>query len=95
MPLFAFHCVDKPNSLDIRVATREAHLAYLGGFKDELRLAGPMLGVDDAPVGSILFVELESRAAAEAFAANDPYAQAGLFQTVEITGFRASIGSLG
>ena len=95
MPLFAFHCVDKPNSLDVRVATREAHLAYLGGFKDELRLAGPMLGADDAPVGSILFMELESRAAAETFAANDPYAKAGLFQNVEITGFRASLGKLG
>lgn len=95
MPLFAFRCLDKPGSLDLRVATREAHLAYLGGFADALKLAGPLLGEDDKPIGSALFVELEDRAAAEAFAANDPYAQAGLFASVDITGFRPALGKLG
>ena len=28
MPLFVLHCLDKPNSLDLRMATRQAHLAY-------------------------------------------------------------------
>ncbi len=34
------------------------------------------------------------RAAAEAIAAGDPYAKAGLFESVEIRAFRCAIGEL-
>ncbi len=34
--------------------------------------------------GSVVILDLESRTAAEAFAANDPYAKAGLFEKVII-----------
>ena len=95
MPLFAFHCVDHPGSLELRIATRDAHLAYLAQFKDQVMLAGPLLDADQNPIGSMLFVELADRAAADAFAADDPYAKAGLFMAVEITGFRPSLGRLG
>jgi uncharacterized protein YciI len=89
--LFALICRDKPGALEIRKANREAHLAYArehGGVV----FGGPMLDEDGAMIGSLLALEAEDRAGAEAFAANDPYARAGLFQSVEITGFRKVFG---
>jgi len=35
--------------------------------------------------GSVIILDLENRAAAEAFANNDPYNKAGLFASVTIT----------
>lgn len=95
MTIFAVYCVDKPNSLELRMATREAHLAYVGGFRDQLRLGGPMLNESGDMAGSIIFLEMDSIAQAQAFAADDPYNKAGLFERVDITAFRPSLGKLG
>lgn len=95
MNTYVLMCVDKPNSLDLRMATREAHLAYVRGFADRMPLAGPILDDQDAMAGSIMFLKAESLEAAQAFSANDPYRKAGLFQSVEIRPFRATIGTLG
>ena len=95
MTIFALYCVDKPNSLELRMANREAHLAYVGGFRDQLRLAGPMLDEGGDMAGSIILLEMETLAEAQAFAADDPYNKAGLFERVDITAFRPSLGKLG
>jgi uncharacterized protein YciI len=29
LPLFVLTCLDKPNSLEVRMAAREAHIAYV------------------------------------------------------------------
>ena len=85
--LFAINCTDKENSLELRMATRPAHLAYLNQFAARLVLAGP-LSADGKPAGSLIIVDVESAAAAEAFIADDPYALAGLFATVTMQPFR-------
>jgi hypothetical protein len=95
LPIFAIYCVDKPNALELRMATRETHLEYLRGVGDRLLMAGPLLDAAEAPAGSVLFVEAENPVAAEAFAAEDPYAKAGLFQSVTVTGFRPVFGKFG
>jgi uncharacterized protein YciI len=92
LPIFALYCVDKPNSLELRMATREAHLEYVRSVGERLLMAGPLLDAAEAPAGSVLFVEAENLAAAQAFAAEDPYAKAGLFQNVTVTGFRPVFG---
>jgi len=87
--LFAISCLDHPNSLDLRLANRPTHLDYLNSFLAQIVIAGPLL--DDAgekPVGSLLVMEFADRASAEAFAAGDPYAKAGLFQSVSIRPYR-------
>ena len=94
MPLFMLACFDKPDSLDLRMATREAHLAYVRENVALVKVAGPMLDDAEALAGSLFILEAEDRAAVEAFHAADPYQQAGLFGQVEIRGFRASIGQL-
>ena len=49
---------------------------------------GPMLDTDGRPCGSLLLIDVEDRAAAEGFAASDPYAKAGLFESTVIRAFR-------
>ncbi len=94
MALFMLACFDKPNSLDLRMATREAHLAYVRQNVAAVKLAGPMLDETDAMAGSLFILDVTDRAAAEAFNAADPYQKAGVFGPVEVRGFRVSIGSI-
>jgi len=84
--IFALICKDKPGSLEIRLASRPAHLDYLNGLNEagKLKFAGPFLGDDGKALGSLVAVEADDRAAAEAIAKADPYARAGLFASVEI-----------
>ena len=94
MSTFVLTCVDKPDSLALRMANRDAHFAYLGQHPGFVRLAGPFLDPDGAMAGSLLIVEAADLAAATAFAEADPYALAGLFERVEIRAWRATIGIL-
>jgi len=89
--MFLLICRDKPGAIEIRKANRDAHLAYA---KDSgiVALAGPMLDDDGGMIGSMIALDVETRAEAEAFAAADPYARAGLFQSVEIVGWKRVIG---
>lgn len=80
--LFAVECKDKPNSLDIRMATRASHLAFLEGLGDDLVLAGPFLDADEKPNGSLIIFKADDLVTAEATMARDPYGHAGLFESV-------------
>jgi len=84
--IFALICKDKPGSLDVRQANRPAHLDYLNGLnaKGALKFAGPFLGDDGKPLGSLVAIEAADRAEAATIAEADPYARAGLFASVEI-----------
>ena len=87
--LFALTCLDRPNAGATRAENRPAHLEYMRHSGARLVLAGPLLADDEkTPVGSLLILDLPSRAEAERFAADDPYAKAGLFQSVTIRGWR-------
>jgi hypothetical protein len=86
--LFAISCTDKPGSLELRLATRPAHIEHLKAEAGRILLGGPVLDAAGNPCGSLLVVEAADRAAAEAFAAADPYAKAGLFESVVIRPYR-------
>ncbi len=92
MPLYMLACFDKADSLDLRMATREAHLAWARERHGKIRMAGPMLSEDDQMAGSLFFLEAESEAEVRAFNADDPYTQAGLFDRVEVKRFRSTLG---
>ncbi len=87
--LYALWCTDKPGHLQVRMDTRPAHVAYLTRLNEEgvLKIAGPLLDADSKPCGSMLVLKAETPEDARAFAAADPYAIAGLFETVEIKPF--------
>ena len=90
MPLFALICTDKPGHLETRKANRDAHLAYLAATGC-VSLAGPFL-TEGAMSGSLVVIEAADRVAAESWAANDPYAKAGLFSAVRIEEWKKVIG---
>lgn len=82
--LFALICTDKPDHLQVRLDTRPDHMAFLTGLGDALKAAGPFLGDDGKPVGSLVIISADDKAGAAAIAAQDPYTKAGLFSSVEI-----------
>jgi uncharacterized protein YciI len=59
-----------------------------------VKLAGPFLTAAEGgdPRGSMLIVEAADVAAAEAFAAGDPFAVAGLFERTTVEPWRITIG---
>lgn len=85
---FTIQCVDKPDSLELRLATRPKHLDYLNANKDAFLLVGPVLDGEGKPRGSLYVVDMPDREAVEAFAKGDPYAQAGLFESMVIRPMR-------
>jgi uncharacterized protein YciI len=73
---------DKPGALQTRLDNREAHLAYIAETGVVVQ-AGPLLDEEEAMIGSLLILDVESVAAARRWAEDDPYARAGLFESVE------------
>ncbi|WP_102960607.1 YciI-like protein [Mangrovicella endophytica] len=82
--LFALICEDKPNSVELRMNVRPAHVEHLKGLGPKLKFAGPFLNDDEKPVGSLVMIDAADRAEAQAIAERDPYAQAGLFASVTV-----------
>ena len=86
--LFAVINTDRPGTLDLRLSTRPAHLAFLEAETAKIMSGGAMLDAAGQPCGSLLVIDAPDRAAAEAFAAADPYAKAGLFESSVVRPFR-------
>ncbi len=82
--LYAIHCFDKPDHLQVRMDTRPAHLDYLRAVKERLFGVGPTLDSDGNPNGSLIIVEFDTLEEAEALASSDPYKAAGLFENVTV-----------
>ena len=81
--LVAVICTDKEGALDVRMANREAHLAYIGET-GVVAQAGPFLNRDGQMCGSLVILDVADMDAARAWAENDPYACAGLFSDVRL-----------
>jgi hypothetical protein len=91
--LFAAICTDKPNSLQLRLDNRPAHVDYLNGLGDKLRAAGALLSpADQNPVGSLLIYEADTLEEAQSMAAGDPFAKLGLFATTDVKPWRQGFG---
>ena len=85
---------DAPEGAAIRAdaTVMAAHWAYELSIKDKILAAGS-LRTDDGvtPIGSLLVVEAETRAAAEAIIAADPATKAGLRGKVTIVRWNKAI----
>ena len=84
-------CQDRPGALDIRLANRDAHLAYIRET-GVVAQAGPLLDAEGAMAGSLVILDVPDLAAAEAWAKSDPYARADLFASVQIRPWKRVIG---
>jgi len=91
--LFIATCADKPDSLAKRMENRPAHLAYLKSLGARVRAGGALLDpTAQTPLGSLLIFEAADEAEVRAMLARDPYAEAGLFSSVELKPWRQAIG---
>ncbi len=89
--LIALIAKDKPGALQTRMDNRAAHLAYIEET-GAVAQAGPLLTEAGDMCGSLVILDVEDLAAAQSWADNDPYARAGLFQSVELTAWKKVIG---
>lgn len=92
--LYVIFCTDKPDGQQIRIDNRPAHVDYLKGSADRLRIAGPTVTADgEGMTGSLLVIEASSEADAAAWAKGDPFAQAGLFESVVVRPWKWTFGN--
>ncbi len=89
--LIALIAHDKPDSLSVRQENRSAHVDYLKSTNC-VSQAGPLLDDDGNMCGSLVILDVADRAAAQEWANNDPYAQAGLFADVQLIPWNKVIG---
>lgn len=84
--LYALICRDKPGHLQTRLDNRPDHVAFLNKLNEAgtLKIAGPFLGEDGNPMGSLVVIEAANKMEAARIGAEDPFAKAGLFETVRI-----------
>lgn len=89
--LFAIHALDRAGALPTRLANYDAHKAFLADtsrFDVKIVMSGPLVSDhDEKMIGSLFLIEAPSRAAVEAFNRADPFAAAGIWEKVTITGF--------
>jgi uncharacterized protein YciI len=86
----ALICIDKPDLAQMRADNRAAHLAYIE-TTGIVEMAGPFLE-GGAMVGSLIVLNVETMAQAQAWAAGDPYAKAGLFASVQLREWKKVVG---
>jgi hypothetical protein len=94
MAHFVLVCVDKPGAVALRMATRQAHFDWLARHPGVVRLGGPFLDAAGEMAGSLIIFEAADLEGARAFAAADPYAKAGLFESAELRPWRATVGTI-
>ena len=88
--LYCLMCFDKKDSVDIRAQNRGDHLDYVTQTQ-VVTFAGPLLTEEDAMMGSLVVIEVDSKEAARQWCENDPYNKAGLFEKVDIFKFKRVI----
>ncbi len=87
----ALICIDNPGALQIRLENRTAHLAHIE-TSGVVEMAGPFLDAQGQMSGSLVILSVDSLKQAQAWADTDPYARAGLFQSVTLTEWKKVIG---
>lgn len=87
----ALICIDKPGHLHVRQENRPAHLDHIQS-SGVVEMAGPFLSPAGEMAGSLVILNVDTLQQAQDWAANDPYAKAGLFQSVDIREWKKVIG---
>ena len=93
---YTIYATDTENSLPARLEARPAHVERLKALVEEGRLlvAGPSPAVDSEDpgaagfTGSVIIASFDTLEDARAWAAADPYVQAGVYANVEIKPFK-------
>jgi len=93
---YMIYATDVPNSLEKRLAARPDHLARLNELQAQGRLlvAGPTPAIDSEDpgaagfTGSLVIAQFDDLAQAKAWADNDPYITAGVYESVIVKPYK-------
>jgi uncharacterized protein YciI len=96
---YVFICDDKPNTLELRMQTRTAHIERLNALKEQGRLfvAGPCPAIDSEDpgeagfTGSVIIAEFPSLNDAQAWANDEPYLAAGVHDKITVKPFKKAL----
>lgn len=89
--LVALIARDRPGALQTRLDNRDAHVAHLKSSGIVVQ-AGPLLDKNGDMCGSLVIFDVDDPAQVEAWAAEDAYGKADLFESVEIIPWKRVIG---
>ena len=93
---YIIHCLDKPESSEIRAANLEAHKAYVAAAPVRVIISGPLVAEDNSTaIGSCFLVEAASLQDAEALNRDDPLNRAGLWAQISIHPFLKRVDNRG
>jgi uncharacterized protein YciI len=92
--LFVVTAIDKPNSLSLRMATREAHFAY-AQETGVIKIGGPFLDSNGEMIGSLIIFEADDLESAKAWHTSDPYVKAGLFAHSDVQSWKPTFNPIG
>ena len=82
---WAIYCWDKPGTEDARRALVQEQKSYVGGFGERVIGYGHFVSDDGrGTLGTSFFMQLDDRAAADAFVASEPLNKAGLYRQIDV-----------
>jgi uncharacterized protein YciI len=95
MPNFVIYVLGKLNRETARLEQRTAHRARLRDHDHpvSVQVGEPLLDADGRMIGSLVVVEAASKAAIEAFVADDPYQLADVYGSVRVHRFTWGLGN--
>ena len=86
--IYTYLLLDKPGAGPTRQRVRPEHKAYLAAVADRIAFAGPLVADDGSTMlGSLLAIDFESRDAAHAWLAGEPFFCAGLYASTTVHAF--------
>lgn len=81
---FVIKAYDGENTLEKRKAVRPEHLENLSNFQGKNLCSGALLDEDGNMKGSMLILEVESRAQIDAYLDAEPYIREQIWEKVEV-----------
>ncbi len=82
---WAIYCWDKPGAAEARRALLQDQKSYVGGFGERVIGYGHFVSDDGRDtLGTSFFMQLDDRAAADEFLADEPLNQAGLYRRADV-----------
>lgn len=90
---YFFYGRDRPGAGQLRRETMERHWSFMDGYDEQLIARGPTLSAPDGEMtGSMHLVDLPSAEAAQVFAFEEPFFEAGVFSEVLVRRWRNELG---
>ena len=93
--MYVVICKDKQNAQNLRQSLRQEHLDFIQKNNHIVKIAGPILAEDSQSMaGSILIVDITTKAEVESFLNKYPNSTGELFESTEILHYKLIINNL-